>query len=123
MNRRFGSAWGLPALLLSPWNIRSNRGLEQNPKNHCFGVFQVGVAVCLWSEYVTITNFHVGKKKFAVPAKISAELQNLSFHLKTWANSSEQWKIYKIATTYLSSNPDSGVRKNVHHQTKVISFH
>ena len=27
------------ALLLSPLNVRSNRGLEQNPKNHCFGVF------------------------------------------------------------------------------------
>ena len=25
------------------------------------------VAVCLRSEYVTTTNFHVGKKKFAVP--------------------------------------------------------
>ena len=36
----------------------------------------------LWSEYVTTTNFHVGKKKFAVPAKISAELQNLSFLIR-----------------------------------------
>ena len=50
-------------LLLSPLNIRSNRGLEQNPKNHCFGVFQVCPSVSLWSEYVTTTNFHVGEEK------------------------------------------------------------
>ena len=46
-------------------------------RNHFFGVFQVSVTVCLWSEYAPRYPFHVQKKKFAVPAKTSAELQNL----------------------------------------------
>ena len=49
------------ALLLSPLNIRSNRGLEQNPKNHCFGVFQVCPGVSLWSEYAPRTTLEEAK--------------------------------------------------------------
>ena len=36
-------------------------------KNHFFGVFQVSVTVCHWSEYAPRTTFHVGKKKFTWP--------------------------------------------------------
>ena len=46
-------------------------------RNHFFGVLQVSVAVCLWSEYAPRTLLRAEKKKFAVPAKMSAELQNL----------------------------------------------
>ena len=52
-------------------------------KRHFFRVFQVCVTVCLLSVYAPGTPLHVGKKKFAVPAKMSTELQNLwalSFH-------------------------------------------
>ena len=43
-------------------------------KGHFFGVFQASVTECLWSEYAPGTPRDVGKKKFTVPAKISAEL-------------------------------------------------
>ena len=59
------------SLLLSPLNIRSNRGLEQNPKNPCFGVFQVSVAVCLLSEYAPKTTLQVEEKKFIRPPILS----------------------------------------------------
>ena len=66
-------------LLLSHLNMRTYIGLEQNPKNHCLGVFQGALEGTLWSEYPTTTNFHVGKKKFARPPILSETVQNLSF--------------------------------------------
>ena len=40
-------------------------------------MFQVCPGVSLWSEYAPVSFLRVEKKKIAVPAKMSAELQNL----------------------------------------------
>ena len=49
-------------------------------RNHFFGVLQVSVAVCLWSEYAPRNPFHVGEEKNYLPT------HSLAGHVKFVTN-------------------------------------